>query len=252
MEQITSKDNPKIKHLRKLGQKKYRREFGEFLVENEKIILDAAESGDFPTSLFVVEEKVKESTLDKINTDEAYLINESINKSFSALDTPPGIAAVYQKPDRPVQFDSSIIYLNGVSDPGNLGTILRTTLAFGFENIILDEECVDPYNPKTIQAAKDAIFKINISFDNDLELLQKIKKEMPIISTRLEDSKNIDQLKKHDKLCIVFGSESTGISKEVEDLSDEFVRIDMTDKIESLNVASSAAIILHELHRKNK
>ncbi|MBU1179760.1 RNA methyltransferase [Patescibacteria group bacterium] len=239
MQKISSKDNEKIRYLRKLSQKKYREKFGEFFVENLKIIQDA---GVAPKAIFATDKKV----LEKLQADEKYLISAQINKSFSNLDTPSGIVALYKKEQKPIDFSSKIVYLNRISDPGNLGTILRTALAFGFKNIIVDEGCADIYNPKTVQAAKDAIFKVNIAEDKNLKLLKEIKKNMPIVSARLEGGKDPEKFARK-KICLVLGSESHGVDKAIEKLSDDFIKIKISKEIESLNVAIAAGIILYSI-----
>lgn len=253
--EITSKDNAKIKILKQLGQKKYRDEAGKFLVENAVIIQDAAKSGIgfdaiFATKDFIEKNKEKfDFILEKSGMSEYYLIDEKINKSFSSLDTAPGIAAVYSKPENKIDYALPIIYLNAINDPGNLGTILRSALAFGLKNIVVDEYSADVYNPKTINAAKDAIFKMNIVLDKDLKILKEIKDKMPVYATRLEKSEGLDVLKKQKLFCVALGSESHGVDKSIQDLSDNFIRIPMSGEIESLNVAAAAAIVFWEIYK---
>jgi len=253
---IKSINNERIKYLKSLNKKKYRQENGQFFVENFKIIYDSRNCDTGIEEIFVTEnfiEKNSEKFYELINDlklDEYFLIDERINESFSNLETPSGICALYNKKAKNIVFDNNIIYLNKINDPGNLGTIFRSALAFGVKNIVIDSDCVDIYNPKTINSAKDAIFKLNIQIDNNRELLKKIKKRMKIFSKRLEDSDGIEVLKKQNKFCIVFGSEAHGIDNEIYELSDGFIRINMTDDIESLNVASAATIILHYLYNK--
>ncbi|MFA6097267.1 MAG: RNA methyltransferase, partial [Candidatus Paceibacterota bacterium] len=192
---------------------------------------------------------------------EYYLIDEKINKSFSSMDTPPGIAAVYSKPGNKIDHTKPIVYLNAINDPGNVGTILRSALAFDLQNIVIDERSADVYNPKTISAAKDAIFKLNIGFDKDRKFLIDLKKMSaqggpasgwPIFTTRLEKSNGLEILNKQKLFCIVLGSESHGVDEAIRKMSDDFIRIPMSANIESLNVAASAAIIFHEIYNNRK
>ncbi len=256
--EITSKDNPKIKFLGQLGQKKYRDESGKFLVENAVIACDAARAGIRAESLFFTKdfaEKNKEKfdfLIADSDTSEYYLIDEKINRSFSALDTAPGVAAVYSKSTGKIDLAKPVIYLNAISDPGNLGTILRSALAFGLKNIVVDEHSADVYNPKTINAAKDAIFKLNIVFDKDLKILKEIKEAMPVFTTRLERSVGLEVLEKEKLFCVVLGSESHGADEAIREMSDNFIRIPMSGEIESLNVAASAAIIFYEIYKHGK
>lgn len=289
MLKITSKDNEKIKLLKKLGQKKYREKHGKFLVENWNIIKDAGV--DFE-ALFVTEDFLKKGELslraERSNPDEIatslldklgaprndikniFLITKEINKSFTSLDTPSGICAIYKKSsplshsresgDLEIDFKKSVIYLNEINDPGNLGTILRSAVAFGFKNIVLDEKCADLYNPKTISAAKDAVFKLNFSFDKNLKILEKIKKEMKILSTDILTGTAITPLstrstkwfRKQNKFCLVFGNEARGVEGKIKKLADDFIKIQMSEEMESLNVAVSAGIILHEFYKNQK
>ncbi len=260
--EITSKDNAKIKSLRQLGQKKYRDESGRFLVENAVTILDAAKAGIVFEALFATGDFIEKNQemfdyiLEKSVTDEYYLIDEKINRSFSSLDTAPGIAAIYSKPQNKIDLAAPIIYLNAINDPGNLGTILRSALAFGLKNIVVDERTADVYSPKTISAAKDAIFKLNIGSDKDRKFIIDLKKMSTqggpasgwrIISTRLGKAEGLDILKKQKLFCVVLGSESHGVDQAIQAMSDNFIKIPMSDEIESLNVASSAAIIFYEI-----
>lgn len=245
---ITSKDNDKIKLLKKLQLKKYRDEESLFVVENLKIILDAAASGFKPEQLFLTPVLLakNELKLKKIIDDEStFLFDEKINKAASTLDTPSGIIAVYQKLPENINLNGRVVYLNGISDPGNIGTILRSALAFRFDNIVLDENCADLYNTKTINAAKDAIFKLNISHDKDSVTLKDIKAKMPIYAADMGGSKKPEYLKSEKSFCLVLGSEAHGISEEIKKLTDNFISISISDKIESLNVAVAAGIIFY-------
>jgi len=249
---ITSKDNAQIKKLKKLQMKKYRDEFGEFCVENFKIICDAAEAGVrfeeiYVTDAFVEKNKVAFDKLARAVADKCFLIDEAINKHFSELETPSGVCAVYVKEERPLDFGKPAIYLNGINDPGNLGTILRSALAFDFENVVIDETCVDLYNAKVINAAKDSIFKLNFAFDKSGKILREFKSKKYLLAGTGVKGKSgeLSDLKKGTKVCFLFGSEAHGLAEELVDCADSFVNIKTSGKIESLNVGSAAAIIMH-------
>lgn len=251
--EIKSKDNEKIKFLRKLQQKKYRDKEGKFIVENFKMIYDGFKAGIAPAEIFFTENFFKKNSKeageisDELKEGSIFLISEVVNKSFSSLDTAPGICAVYNKKPKKINLAEIVIYLNGINDPGNVGTILRSALAFGLKNIVLDEGCADLYNYKTIQAAKNSIFKLNIEIDKNLRIFNKIKDEMEIISTSLAKGGDISILNGKDKFCLVFGSESHGVNKKILDRSDGFIKIKMSGNMESLNVAASASIIFHRI-----
>lgn len=254
---IISKDNDKIKNLKKLAKKSWRDETKQFVVENLVIIHDALQAGVKPASLFITEE-IQTQSNDKLRyilgrLNECYVINNQINKAVSNLATPSGVIAVYDKPDSEIDLSKNILYLNAISDPGNMGTILRTALAFGIENIVVDNYCVDLYNPKTIQAAKDAIFKVQIAHDQDLEILTKLQKQMTVYATDLEagiEISSLPSLSSQDRFCLILGNEAKGVVTDIKNKANSLIKVDMTDQIESLNVAIAAGIILHQLWSK--
>ncbi|MDD5457342.1 MAG: RNA methyltransferase [Candidatus Margulisbacteria bacterium] len=248
---ISSKTNSKITFLKKLSKKKYRDETNNFLIENLKIICDAFKSGYSFESLFIDAEllRKKDAMLSYLlsKTADYFIIDENINKYFSNLDTPSGICAVYKKIPGRIDIKKSIVYLNGVSDPGNMGTILRTAMAFGFANVVVDETCADVYNSKTIQAAKDSIFKLNIEKDSGCSLIKKIKTKMPIFTTRLEKAQDIADLGTVGNFCLVLGNEASGVSSEIQKISDKFLKIPISKNMESINVAVAAGILFYTL-----
>ena len=253
IQKIASSNNEKIKYLKKLGSKKERDVNNEFLIENIRIIHDAIKAGYKPNYLFVTEEllKQKDKRLEYIfeNISESFVINENTNKSFSSLKTPSGICTIYNKQKRKIDLDRVVVYLNGVSDPGNMGSIIRTAIAFGIENLVVDEKCVDIYNPKTISAARDGIFKINILHDKNTKIFSQIKENMRVYVTSLERGKSINSVLKGEEYCIVLGNEANGVDDEIMNQADDFIKINMTAEIESLNVAVSAGIIFYEIYK---
>ncbi|MDP2586591.1 MAG: RNA methyltransferase [Candidatus Komeilibacteria bacterium] len=249
--EILSKDNDKIKNLRKLNLKKYRDESGLFAVENFNIVLDAAQSAILPESLFITQEfylknKAKlEQFLKNLEPSAVFVVSQKIAKTFSNLEEPSGLTAIYKKRIGQLDMSKNVIYLNGISDPGNLGTILRSALAFDLPNLVLDENCADVYGAKTVNAAKDAIFKLNLKFDKNLTVLKQLKESRKIIATRLKKSADIKSIKNYPLFCLVLGSEAKGVSEEIQKLTDVFLRVPIGRDIESLNVASAAAIIFY-------
>ena len=256
--EIESKENKKIKELNKLKLKKYRQARGRFVVENWKIIQDAFESGIFFEELFVTKDflaKNKEALSTMLGQEQTvFVVTPNIEKSLSLLDSPQGIRAVYKKETKTLDLNKDVVYLNNINDPGNLGTILRSALAFGLENIVLDEGCVDVYNSKTIQAAKDAIFKLNIVFDKGREVFEKIKENnFNIYVTNVEKGQSLEEIfGASQKRCIVLGNESRGVEAVLEKEATKLINIKTTSNIESLNVAISAGIIFYESFKSLK
>lgn len=252
---LKSKDNQRIKQVQKLSLKKYRDQSGEFLVENWTTIRDGLKEGFGFESIFLTPEfKNQQPEAIKFLEERAgdrdvFLIEEKINKHLSQLDTPSGVLAVYKKKQSKPKEGESVIYLNGLSDPGNLGTILRTSLAFGFLNIVLDKDCVDFSNPKTISAAKDAIFKLRIYEDKKNVWLQDCGR--PVYVTLPREGVSLEEFSPQKNYCLVLGSESRGVGPEIIKQAEQKISVPMPGKIESLNVAAGAAIILYQLSLKS-
>jgi TrmH family RNA methyltransferase len=253
LEIISSSQNTQIKLLGKLGQKKYRQQLGQFMVENLAIIHDALTGGHDFKSIFVTQEFIA-SRPEKFAYLQAhsacaqwYVVDQKLNKQYSQLETPSGITAVYDIQESILTLGQSVIYLNGISDPGNLGTILRTALAFGFENVVMDETCVDVLNYKTINAAKDAFFKLNIIEDREVAWLKRTS--LPIYAANSDGGVALAQFQPEAVFCLVLGSESHGVSEEILKLSQASVKIEISDQMESLNVAMAAGILLYALRR---
>ncbi|MBU0468069.1 MAG: RNA methyltransferase [Candidatus Omnitrophica bacterium] len=253
--EITSQNNCQIKLLRKLAQKKYRRQNSKFTVENLAIIYDVLNSGFDFTALFLTQgfiDKHKEKfeyIQNKTKLSECYLIDEDLNKSYSQLDTPSGITAVYEKIPSVFNDSRSVVYLNGIKDPGNIGTIMRTALAFDALNIVLSPTCVDIYNFKAISAARDSIFKLNIIEDHDGNWLNSIKGKIPIFVANSNDGVCLSEVKREGVFCLVLGSESHGVGDNMVKIADKSIKIEISNAIESLNVSSAAAILLYGLSR---
>lgn len=253
---ISSQKNTQIKWLKKLVFKKYRRQQNKFTVENLAIIYDALKSGYDFDELFVTQEFIDkhkekfEYIQKKSKADVCYLMDESLNKHYSQLDTPSGITAVYAISSATLDNKKSFLYLNDIKDPGNIGTIMRTALAFDVVNIVLDSGCVDIYNAKAISAAKDALFKLNIFNDKDGTCLKDMKGDVLIYAANSHNGIDVKDVQETQRFCLVLGSESHGVDEDIVKLADENIHIKILDKIESLNVSSAAAILLYGLKIK--
>lgn len=256
--EITSQSNAKIKWLKKLSQKKYRQQNNEFTIENLTTIYDALKSGHdfkdiFVTKDFVNKNKQKFECLQKKSQlKECYLIDEDLNRYYSQLDTPSGITAVYDVNPSSLDHCKSVVYLNGIKDPGNMGNIMRSALAFDVPNVVLDATCVDVYNYKVINAAKDAIFKLNILEDDDGKWLEGRTDDWPIYVADAQNGEPLSQAKAKKPFCLVLGSESHGVSEDILKLADKSIHIDISQQIESLNVSAAAAIFLYALRGVNE
>lgn len=233
---IDSRQNPKIKELVKLSNAKYSKEQKLFKIEGFHAFEMARESGVLK-SVFVTKE------IQNLDVPQ-YLVSPQIMESISSAKSPQGIICVcdYIKEKKPTS--SKILLLDDVSDPGNLGTLLRTALAFGFDDVILRVGC-SQYNEKVLQSTQGAIFNLNILNNYDIESL----KDYQIIATEIKGSVDLSTVKPESKFILVLGNEAHGVSKEILKIADKRVRINIQN-IESLNVAVAGAIAMFELSKK--
>ena len=237
----SSKDNKKIKYIKKLNEKKYRDEFNEFIIEGEHLVLEAYKAN-------LLKEVVLLSGY-SIDIGVPHIeVTDSIMKYISNLDTPCNILGICKKKQDSV-IGNRILLLDDVQDPGNIGTIIRSCVAFNVDTIILSKGCVDIYNPKVLRATQGMIFNINIIINDLDEFIKNIKGTYKIFGTDVNNGKSLKNIEKVSKFAIIMGNEGKGVKKELLDLCDEYIHIDMNESCESLNVAVATSIILYELNR---
>lgn len=238
----TSIENKKIKELKKLNTKKYRDLNNLFIVEGEHLVLEAYKNG-------VLKELIlEENTKLNLNVETNYA-TYNVLKYISNLDTPNKIIGICEKLNKNL-VGNRVLILDDIQDPGNLGTIIRSAVAFNIDTIVLSKNTVDLYNPKVIRATQGMIFHINIIEKNLTEFISNLKQnQYKIFSTNVVNGKSIKNVEKSEKFAIIVGNEGKGVSNEVNSLCDEFIYIEMNNKCESLNVAVATSIILYELSR---
>lgn len=233
---IKSESNEKYKYLNKLKKKKYRKKFNSFIVESIKIVEQIPE--DFECEFVFVNEDMKDY---KTDFKKIVFSNKLFDK-LSLLENPEGVSALLKiKKEKEISSDK-ILLLDHMQDPGNLGTIIRSAEAFSFKDIILVNNCVDLYNEKTIRASMGSIFRLNF-LELDIDDLKNFKDYKLILADM--NGKSVDYYKSCDKIILAIGNEANGISKSLKDLSNDFVSIKMDGKIESLNAAIAASILMN-------
>ena len=252
---ITSTSNAYVKHLKKLQTvKKYRDKEGLFVVEGERPVKDMLSYGIKPVKLILGEEYKKVD----FDGDILYM-TDNVLRYISDTSNPQSIMAEVKIPERsfsellPEKYPI-VVFSDGISDPGNLGTIIRTLDAAGGGALICGEGTVDLYNPKTVRSTMSSIFNVPsfISHDN-VKTLETLKKAgYSVIGTRMENAEVYFDADFSRPLVTVMGSEAFGISDGVKKMCDSFIKIPMDGKIESLNVAVAAGIIIYEARRKRK
>ncbi len=250
---ITSTKNEKYKYFKNLKQKKYRTE--EYTVEGKKSVLEALNSKKTVTALILSESFFDTLDFSLPETIPAYIFPDSLLAGISSTDTPSGILATI-KIEKPSDFtlnpEKAYVFCDRVSDPGNLGTIIRTADAAGFGGVMLSPECCDLYNPKTVRSSMGSFFHIDIFENVGTYKLNLLKESGFSIFSGVLSDKTIEYTDADFKnpTIIVIGNESNGISKEVIDISTELIKIPLLGSAESLNASIAAAIIMYEVVRQ--
>ena len=234
----TSINKPYIKELNQLKRKKYRDQTDLFLVEGKHLVTEAYNSG-------CLKELLVEENIDYKIDVNTHIINKSIVKYLSELDNPTGIFGVCKKINHQNK-NERLLILDGVQDPGNMGTIIRSAKAFDIDKIIINDKCVDPYNSKVIRATQGMIFKVDIEIKELNEYIKEIKHTHKIYVTKVDGGKSLKKIEKENKFAIIMGSEGQGVSEELQKQADTFLYIPMNEECESLNVAVATSIILYE------
>lgn len=239
---LTSKTNQHVVDAFKLKQNKYQKEAGLFLIEGEHL-LEMALNANLVKHLFTLK------PLKDLNIPQ-FIVNLPILKKLSSHKTAPSVIAVcYELKIKPIT-SQKLIYLDNVRDPGNLGTILRTALAFGYHDILLSPKCVSFYNEKVINATQGALFYLNLVESNFNDLIRLQEEGYRLIVTTLEDAISLDDIPTFDKYVVVFGNESRGVSQSILNLENiTKVKIPI-EEIDSLNVSVASGIILHYLNKR--
>ena len=242
---ITSLENERIKNYIKLKDKKYRKRTNTFIVEGLHLVLEAYKSGN------LIELIIEKDEVLPLDVPTIFVTNEIINR-ISSLDTPVTVLGLCKINDNKEIKGSRILMLDGIQDPGNLGTIIRSSVAFDVDTIVLGDNTVDLYNPKVIRATQGMMFHINIINDNLETVIKELKsREIPVYGTKVEYGEDVRSFPSKDKISygLVMGNEGAGVSPEVLDMCDKYIYIDMNEKVESLNVSIATSIILYELNR---
>ena len=238
----TSIENKRIKEIKKLNNKKYRKETGLFIIESEHLIKEAYKNG-YLKELFLLE-----NTEYKLNIETNY-VTEKVMKYITELDTIPNMVGICNK-IKEKELGNKILVLDGIQDPGNLGTIIRSAVAFHTDTIVLGNNTVDLYNTKVLRASEGMIFNINIIEKKLTEFIPKLKDmKFQIVGTKVTNGKDIKELEKNKKIFIIMGNEGNGISNEILNLCDDYIYIKMNNNCESLNVGVATSIILYEMDK---
>jgi TrmH family RNA methyltransferase len=238
---ITSVSNNKIKELVRLKEKKYRDNNNLFFIEGRDLVEEAYETGCLK-ELFVLE------GTDMVCDVPITYVSYDVMKKISDMESVSDCYGVCSKKDE-LNIGNKVIILDGIQDPGNLGTIIRSAVAFNFDTVVLSKNTVDLYNPKVIRSTKGMIFKINVIV-RDLESFICGLDDYVIYGTDVVNGNNIRNEDINDKFALVIGNEGRGISDNIRELCNKFIYIDMNSKCESLNASVAASILMYEVNNK--
>lgn len=240
---ITSKDNNKIKHLRKLLDKKNSLNEGLFIIEGENLVEEAIKN-NLLTELFILD-----GVKNRFNFD-CYYVTEDVMKSISNLSSTSRIIGVSKFINKN-NLGSRVVLLDDVQDPGNAGTIIRNAVAFNIETVVFSKKSVSPYNEKVLRSTGGMIYNINIVIEDLESVINELKeKGIKVYGTSLKSSISLENTPKNSEYAVVFGNEGNGISNNILNMCDKNIRIDMNDSCESLNVGVSSGIVLYYMYKR--
>ena len=255
MKEITSVHNPQVQGLRDLQKAKNRREAGLFLAESAKMVGEAIALGLCRT--LVVDGKRQADYAAMVDSAQAQgcevlLVTPAVMQAISEQKTPQGVCCTVQIPEEPQRLSGSLIVaMDGVQDPGNVGTILRTADAAGFDGALLSGACADLYGAKTLRATMGSVFRVPVRRTPDLpEVLAEMKaRGDAIVATELGGADFYAHCP-HERAVLVIGSEGNGVSAQVRDLATHHLALPMRGGAESLNAAVAAGIMIYEMARE--
>lgn len=238
---IESICNEKIKRYSKLLQKKYRDETGLYIVSTDHLVKEALKQN-------IVQDIFLLDGYDNRYGNVTY-VTEPVMRKLTSLKNLPSVVAIVKKRDSK-DIKGNVIMLDGLQDPGNVGTIIRSAVAFNFDTIIVGNNTVDIYNEKVLRASEGMIYNINIIKKDLIDSIMDLKlKGYTIIGTKVDNGKKIEDIT-YEKYAFIVGNEGNGINNEIFDMCDEYIYIDMNKNCESLNVGVASSIVMYEINKK--
>ncbi len=241
---ITSVHNEHIKNLARLQEKKYREQEGLFLVETKHLVLEAYRAG------LLKELILEQNEIFPLDVPITYVSLEVLKK-LSSTTTPSKVMGVVYRKEVREEIGEKVLILDRIQDPGNLGTIIRSAVAFNIDTIICSPDCVDVYNSKVVRASQGMMFHIPILVMDTEKVIGKLKEKFyKIIGTKVTNGEDVRTAAIYSHFALVIGNEGQGISEKIEGLCDQFLYIKMNGNCESLNASVAASILLYEINNK--
>ncbi|PRO64960.1 TrmH family RNA methyltransferase [Alkalicoccus urumqiensis] len=248
MEHITSVHNPRIKAWKKLQRKRERDRSGLFLAEGRHLVEEALKS-EVQVKVIIIEESVELPPEWQVSDVEVIEVPEKVLRELAETETPQGMTAVCERPDRHNLLLESgrFLLLDRIQDPGNLGSILRTAEAAGMTGVIFGEGCADPYNGKVVRATQGALFSMHVQ-QMDLEEAVDLCREngVPIFGTSLSGS-TFTAIAPQDSFALLLGNEGEGVDEALLEKADQNLYIPIYGRSDSLNVGVAAGILIYHL-----
>ncbi|MCH5155954.1 MAG: RNA methyltransferase [Clostridiales bacterium] len=241
MEVIKSADNRAVKHIAKLKDKKYRDEYNQFFAEGYKNVFDTANARPELIKNVVLSESAYSELGDKFTDFDTTVLSDIVFDKITDTKSCQGVLAVIEKPQSTHPKSDCCILLDRVRDPGNVGTILRTAVACGYDVVL--NNCADVYSPKVIRSAMSAIVKCNIGIDIRPDQIQKAGYNLIVADM---NGNNVFGEKISGKYCIVVGNEAEGVSEQIIEQADKLLSLPQSN-MESLNAAVAAAVMMFVL-----
>lgn len=233
------------KEIRSLNQKKYRQRYGQFLVEGEKSVLELCQS-QYTVSEILVTEEIFSKVGHRLVSGKVHIMRDKDIQRLGTLSNSPGILAVSNFQERQLKsMDTDkgfSLVLDGITDPGNFGTLLRIADWFGIQSVICSKDTVDLYNPKSISASMGSFTRVNVFYEDLKEVLNN--SDLPSFACTM-NGKRLNEVAKVPNGFVIIGNEANGIRKEVEGLANTKITIQRIGGAESLNAAIAAGIVCH-------
>lgn len=250
MNRIDSLQNPRIKQWKKLQTKKERDKTGTFIVEGFHLVEEALKAN--VVQQVILSEHAELPSNWSIDNADVFVVTDAISKAISETETPQGIFAVCEKLESNVQLENGrFLLLDGIQDPGNLGTIIRTADAAGITAVILGEGCVDVYNSKALRSTQGSVFHLPIVKGSLGEWIDKLHQHsIPVYGTALQHAVPYTEVKAPGRFALIVGNEGSGVRPEWLEKCDQNLYIPIYGKAESLNVAVATGILAYYLQSK--
>lgn len=243
--EITSLTNAKVKQWVKYKEKKHREKDRKFLIEGEHLLQEAYAAGILETLI------VRNDVEVCIEVDlPCYEVSEEVMDKLSFHVSKEKVMGVCHYPEFEHKNEKKVILLDGVQDPGNVGTIIRSAYSFGYEHIYLSQACADAYNDKVIRSTQGALFHFPVERVDLVECVKQLKEQgIKVLATSLQESRTLSEIEPQEAYALVFGNEGSGVSEEILALSDQNMIIEM-NRFESLNVSIAAGICMYVMNQK--